>query len=142
MILAQAMAATLYMPKLIMEGLPILHFHGYPNPNWFGQREYFAGARNPSLPCGTVEAALLNFSAIYELANRNGESISMLCLVESDHGVNIIGLDRDYLVKRLSEGVSRGQISLGGKYLPYLKKYSPMPDAESGTAEKKVGSIH
>ena len=141
-ILAQAMAATLYMPKLIKEGLPILHFHGYPDPAWFGRSEYFAGARNPSLPCGTVEAALLNFSAIYELANRNGESISMLCLVESDHGVNIIGLDRDYLVKRLSEGVSLGQISLGGKYLPHLKKSSFIPDEENETAEKKVGSIH
>ncbi|MFI5322422.1 MAG: hypothetical protein ACHQ6U_02560 [Thermodesulfobacteriota bacterium] len=141
-ILAQAMAVALYMPNLIKNGLPILHFHGYPDPSWFGQREYFAGAKNPSLPCGTVEAALLNFSAIYELADRNGESINMICLVESDHGVNVIGLDRDYLVKRLSEGVNEGHISLGGKYLPYLKKYIPMPDAESETAEKKVGSIH
>jgi hypothetical protein len=141
-ILAQAMAAALYMPKLIKDGLPILHFHGYPNPNWFGKREYFAGAKNPSLPCGTVEAALLNFSAIYELANRNGESINMLCLVESDHGVNILGLDRDYLVKRLSEGVNEGRISLGGKYLPYLKKCSPLLDTEGDAHENNVGFIH
>lgn len=141
-ILAQAMAAALYTPGLIKEGLPILHFHGYPDPAWFGQSEYFAGARNPSLPCGTVEAALLNYSAIYELANRNGENIKMLCLVEADHGVNILGLNRDYLVKRLTEGVEEGHITLGGKYLPHLKKSSLMPDEENETAEKKVGSIH
>lgn len=121
-ILAQAMAAALYTPELIKDGLPILHFHGYPDPHWFGKSEYYAGARNPSLPCGTVEAALLNFSAIYELANRNGKGMKMLCLVESDHGVNIMGFDRDYLVSRLSEGVDTGQVTLGGKYLPELKK--------------------
>lgn len=141
-ILAQAMAAALYTPQLIKEGLPILHFHGYPDPAWFGQSEYFAGARNPSLPCGTVEAALLNYSAIYELANRNGDSIKMLCLVEADHGVNILGLNRDYLVKRLTEGVEEGHITLGGKYLPHLKKSTLIADEENDTVEKRVGSIN
>jgi len=141
-ILAQAMAAALYMPELIKNGLPILHFHGYPDPSWFGQSEYFAGARNPSLPCGTVEAALLNYSAIYEVADRNGESIKMLCLVEADHGVNILGLDRDYLVKRLKEGVGEGHISLGGKYLPYLRKSDLRADAREHDLDKAAGSAH
>lgn len=141
-ILAQAMAAALYMPELIKNGLPILHFHGYPDPSWFGQSEYFAGARNPSLPCGTVEAALLNYSAIYEVADRNGESIKMLCLVEADHGVNILGLDRDYLVKRLSEGVGHGHISLGGKYLPFLRKSDLRADAREHDLDKAAGSAH
>ncbi len=123
-ILAQAMAAALYTPELIKDGLPILHFHGYPNPSWFGSGEYYAGARNPSLPCGTVEAALLNYSAIYEIADKNVRSIKLLCLVESDHGVNIIGLNRDYLVNRLSDGVDKGHVKLGGTYLPSLKESS------------------
>lgn len=135
-ILAQAMASALYTPELIKDGLPILHFHGYPDPHWFGKSEYYAGARNPSLPCGTVEAALLNYSAIYELANRNGKSMKMLCLVESDHGVNIMGLDRDYLVSRLSDGVDKGHVMLGGKYLPELKK-----DALSSEKKQKPGTV-
>jgi hypothetical protein len=141
-ILAQAIAAALYTPELIKNGLPILHFHGYPDPTWFTESEYFAGARNPSLPCGTVEAALLNYSAIYEIADRNGDKIKMLCLVESDHGVNILGLDRDYLVKRLSEGVDQGHILLGGKYLPKLKKTSLRAEVEDSGLEKAAGSLH
>ncbi|MEQ9619487.1 MAG: hypothetical protein RIG61_09975 [Deltaproteobacteria bacterium] len=136
-ILAQALATALYAPDLIKEGLPILHFHGYPDPTWFGQSEYYSGARNPSLPCGTVEAALLNYSAIYEVANRNGEKIKMLCLVESDHGVNILGLDRDYLINRLSEGVDTGHIMLGGKYLPELKRSSLAHEQDNQNAEEK-----
>lgn len=137
-ILAQAMASALYTPELIEDGLPILHFHGYPDPSWFGKSEYYEGARNPSLPCGTVEAALLNYSAIYELANRNGKSMKMLCLVESDHGVNIMGLDRDYLVSRLSDGVDKGHVMLGGKYLPDLKKKALTSEKKNKTqADKK-----
>jgi hypothetical protein len=123
-IIAQALAAALYTPDLIKNGLPILHFHGYPDPNWFGKSEYYSGARNPSLPCGTVEAALLNYSAIYELANTNGKDMKMLCLVESDHGVNIMGIDRDYIINWLSDGVEKGHVKLGGTYLPDLKKSS------------------
>lgn len=142
-ILAQALASALYTPELIKDGLPILHFHGYPDPGWFGKSEYYAGARNPSLPCGTVEAALLNYSAIYELANRNGESMKMLCLVESDHGVNIMGLDRDYLVARLSDGVDKGHVMLGGKYLPELKKQTLLSQQkDEPQTDKKASSSH
>lgn len=129
-ILAQALASALYTPDLIKNGLPILHFHGYPDPNWFGKSEYHSGANNPSLPCGTVEAALLNYSAIYELANNNGKGMKMVCLVESDHGVNIMGLDKDHIIERLRDGVDKGHVKLGGTYLPDLKKFSKKEAAE------------
>jgi hypothetical protein len=121
-IIAQALAASLYTPELIQEGMPIVHFHGYPDPEWFEQNEYHTGAKNPSMPCGTVEAALLNYSAIYKLANQNGSNMKLLCLVESDHGVNILGPNREYLVERLMQGADTGHILLGGKYLPHLKR--------------------
>ena len=124
-ILAQAMSASLYTPELIENGMPILHFHGYPDPEWFRDNEYHSGAKNPSLPCGTVEAAILNYSAVYEIANKtsdNGSVKKLLCLVESDHGVNILGPDKNYIVERLKNGSGGGHIVLGGKYLPYLKK--------------------
>ena len=121
-ILAQALSSALYAPSLIEKEMSILHFHGYPDPCWFGVSEHHAGARNPSLPCGTVEAALLNYSAVYETATKNGSDIKLLCLVESDHGVNVLGPDREYLVQRLLAGSSEGHILLGGKYLPMLKR--------------------
>ena len=123
-ILAQALSSALYAPSLIEKEMSILHFHGYPDPCWFGVSEHHAGARNPSLPCGTVEAALLNYSAVYETAAKNGSDIKLLCLVESDHGVNVLGPDREYLVQRLLAGSSEGHILLGGKYLPMLKRQS------------------
>ena len=123
-ILAQALSSALYAPSLIEKEMSILHFHGYPDPCWFGVSEHHAGARNPSLPCGTVEAALLNYSAVYETAAKNGSDIKLLCLVESDHGVNVLGPDREYLVQRLLAGSSEGHILLGGKYLPMLKQQS------------------
>jgi len=142
-ILAQAIAAALYTPDLIKNGLPIIHFHGYPDPNWFGKSEYYAGARNPSLPCGTVEAALLNYSAIYELANKNGKSMKMLCLVESDHGVNIMGVDRDYLIERICDGVDKGHVKLGGTYLPDLKKSSLiLEQQDNNKVEQKASSAN
>ena len=121
-ILSQALSSALYAPSLIEKEMSILHFHGYPDPCWFGVSEHHAGARNPSLPCGTVEAALLNYSAVYETATKNGSDIKLLCLVESDHGVNVLGPDREYLVQRLLAGSSEGHILLGGKYLPMLKQ--------------------
>ncbi|MFQ5787715.1 MAG: hypothetical protein ACE5H1_07005, partial [Thermodesulfobacteriota bacterium] len=123
-ILAQSLAASLYSPNLIRNGMPIVHFHGYPDPVWFQSFECHIGENNPSMPCGTVEAALLNFSGIYESANTNGTDMNLLCLVESDHGVNILGSNNDYIVNRLREGSSEGQIMLGGKYLSYLKEES------------------
>lgn len=123
-ILSQALSSALYAPSMIENEMSILHFHGYPDPCWFRVSEHHAGARNPSLPCGTVEAALLNYSAVYETATKNGSDIKLLCLVESDHGVNVLGPDREYLVQRLLAGSSEGHILLGGKYLPMLKQQS------------------
>ena len=120
--LAQALSTSLYKPEIIKDGMPILHFHGYPASDWFSHKEYHAGATNPSLPCGTVEAALLNFSAIYDLANKNSGHANLFCLVESDHGVNIIGPDKDYIVNWLKNGKASGGIMLGGTHLPSLKK--------------------
>ena len=141
-IIAQALASALYTPDLIKNGLPILHFHGYPDPNWFGKSEYHSGARNPSLPCGTVEAALLNYSAIYELANKDRNGMKMLCLVESDHGVNIMGLDKDYIINRLTDGVDKGHVKLGGTYLPDLKKSSLIQEQQDDKAERKASSVN
>lgn len=126
-ILSQALSSALYAPSLIEKEMSILHFHGYPDPCWFRVSEHHAGAQNPSLPCGTVEAALLNYSAIYETASKNSSDIKLLCLVESDHGVNVLGPDREYLVQRLLAGSSEGHILLGGKYLPMLKRQSVTP---------------
>lgn len=120
-ILAQALSAALYTPDMIKEGMPILHFHGYPDPGWFKPNEYHAGETNPSMPCGTVEAALLNYSCVYEVANQNGSDMKLLCLVESDHGVNILGPSKEYLISRLKEGAEQGSIMLGGRFLPQLK---------------------
>jgi hypothetical protein len=141
-ILAQALAAALYTPDLIKGGLPILHFHGYPDPNWFGKNEYHSGARNPSLPCGTVEAALLNYSAIYELANKYENGMKMLCLVESDHGVNIMGIGRDYIIDRLIDGVDKGHVKLGGTYLPDLKKSSLIQEQQDDKKIKEASSAN
>ncbi len=123
-ILAQALSSSLYAPELIKDGMPILHFHGYPSPKWFRENEHHTGEQNPSLPCGTVEAALLNYSAVYDIANEtsgSGDEKKLLCLVESDHGVNILGPDEEYIVERLKEGVEKGEVVLGGKYLLHLK---------------------
>ncbi len=126
-ILAQAFSFALYMPEVVEnDGMSILHFHGYPSPEWFESGEFCEGADNPSLPCGTVEAALLNYAAVYKVADSpsSDRDIKLLCLVESDHGVNIVGTDRDYMVDRLMSGAERGSIMLGGKYLPMLKSAS------------------
>lgn len=123
-ILAQALSTALYTPGLMEDGLPIVHFHGYPDPSWFRHKEHYVGALNPSMPCGTIEAALLNYSGVYEVANKDGELMNLLCLVESDHGVNILGPKMDYLVDRLMQGSSNGDIMLGGRFLPELKRAS------------------
>jgi len=50
--------------------------------------------------------------------------MDLLCLVESDHGVNILGPKPEYIVSRLLQGSSSGDIMLGGRYLPELKRAS------------------
>jgi hypothetical protein len=119
--LAIALASSLYAPELIQNGLPMIHFHGYPSSEWFGPGEYYAGVHNPSVPCGTYESGVFNFLSIYELANRYDGKIALASLVEPDHGTNIIAHDVESLLERLKYGCEKGQIEMGGKYFPSLK---------------------
>ncbi|MBE9006349.1 non-ribosomal peptide synthase [Fortiea sp. LEGE XX443] len=119
--LAISLAAALYAPKLIQDGAPIVHFHGYPAFNWFQANEYCVGVHNPSVPCGTYESGVFNFLGISSLANQAIANISLVSLVEPDHGTNFIAHDMDYLLKRLKTGCAEGQIELGGKHFASLK---------------------
>ena len=56
--------------------------------------------------------------------------------------VNLLGLDKDYLVKRLSEGVVSGHVMLGGRYLPDLRRHGLMPEPGDGEARKVAGSAN
>jgi hypothetical protein len=123
--LAIALAASLYAPQLIANGLPMIHFHGYPDVTWFQEHEYYIGVNNPSVPCGTYESGVFNFLGIYNLVNKYGENIHLASLIEPDHGTNIITPDLDYLISRLKAGCENSQIELGGKHFASLKTDSP-----------------
>lgn len=118
---ALALGAALYFPSLIRNGAPMVHFHGYPSPDWFGANERWAGALNPSMPCGTFESGIFNFLAIAELARSSNVTPDLITVVEPDHGVNILAADPDYLVARVNEGVASRQIELGGRFYQALK---------------------
>lgn len=117
---AIALATALYIPELIAQGMPIVHFHGYPSRDWFGQHEYFTGVQNPSVPCGTYESGVFNFLGIHKLANLHNP-IELIGLVEPDHGINIVASDWQHLVTSLRSGIAQGQIELGGKHFSSLK---------------------
>ena len=117
---AIALATALYTPKLIENGAPMVHFHGYPAKDWFEKHEYWAGVEHPSVPCGTYESGVFNFLSIYNLANQNYSSINLASLIEPDHGTNIVSGDLEYLLSRLKTGSKRGQIELGGKHFTSL----------------------
>ena len=119
--LAISLSAALYTPDLIKDGAPIVHFHGYPAFDWFKANEYCVGVHNPSVPCGTYESGVFNFLGISSLANQPTANISLISLVEPDHGTNFIGNDLEYLVERLKAGCAEGQIELGGKHFASLK---------------------
>lgn len=123
--LAIALASSLYAPELIQNGLPMVHFHGYPALDWFGPGEYYAGVHNPSVPCGTYESGVFNFLSIYELANRHSGNIALASLIEPDHGTNIISPDLNYLIGKLKDGCEKDQINLGGNYFISLKEGAP-----------------
>lgn len=118
---AISLAAALYAPDLIKNGAPIVHFHGYPAADWFQPDEYCVGVNNPSVPCGTYESGVFNFLGISSLANEGKNNVSLVSLVEPDHGTNFIANDLDYLVERLKTGCAEGQIELGGKHFSSLK---------------------
>jgi hypothetical protein len=120
---AIALGAALYAPELIKNGTPIFHFHGYPSREWFkSNNEYCTGVDNPSVPCGTYESGVFNFLGIRKLVERYGSDISLACLIEPDHGTNIIASDWEYLVARIKTGVEQAQIELGGKHFHSLRK--------------------
>ncbi len=119
--LAISLSAALYTPDLIKDGAPIVHFHGYPAFDWFKPHEYCVGVHNPSVPCGTYESGVFNFLGISSLANQPTANMSLISLVEPDHGTNFIGHDLEYLVERLKTGCAEGQIELGGKHFASLK---------------------
>jgi hypothetical protein len=119
---ALALGAALFAPRLIENGMPMVHFHGYPAKEWFiANHEYCAGVENPSVPCGTYESGVFNFLGIQRMVERHGSDISLASLVEPDHGTNVVAHDMDYLLERLNQGVEQNIIELGGKYFPSLK---------------------
>ncbi|BAZ87411.1 TubC N-terminal docking domain-related protein [Dolichospermum compactum] len=119
--LAISLAAALYTPELIANGAPIVHFHGYPDFDWFQDNEYCVGMNNPSVPCGTYESGVFNFLGIADLGEQIISDVNLISLVEPDHGTNFIANDLEYLVNRLKAGCVTGQIELGGKNFPSLK---------------------
>ncbi|MBD6617876.1 non-ribosomal peptide synthase [Komarekiella sp. 'clone 1'] len=119
--LAISLGAALYTPELIINGAPIVHFHGYPVFDWFKPNEFCVGVHNPSVPCGTYESGVFNFLGIASLANQQVKNHALVSLVEPDHGTNFIAHDLDYLVERLKTGCADGQIELGGKHFASLK---------------------
>ncbi len=119
--LAISLAAALYTPELIANGAPIVHFHGYPDFDWFQENEYCVGVNNPSVPCGTYESGVFNFLGIADLGEQIINDVNLISLVEPDHGTNFIASDLEYLVNRLKSGCVTGQIELGGKNFPSLK---------------------
>jgi hypothetical protein len=123
--LAIALSTALYLPELIERGCPIVHFHGYPSSQWFKPNEYCTGTSNPSVPCGTYEAGVLNYLGIQRLAQQHRNKINLISLIEPDHGTNIIAHSLEYLIDRLKTGCNKGDIRLGGEYFTSLKEISP-----------------
>jgi TubC N-terminal docking domain len=118
---AMALSAALYVPELIKNGAPMVHFHGYPAKEWFESNEYYIGVENPSVPCGTYESGVFNFLGIHDLGDRY-DDIALIGAIEPDHGTNLLASDGEYLVARVKAGIDRGQIELGGKHFASLKE--------------------
>ncbi|MEL6603427.1 MAG: hypothetical protein AAFP20_09415 [Cyanobacteria bacterium J06614_10] len=129
---AIALAAALYTPELIEAGAPIIHFHGYPEQAWFDHQEDYAGIQNPAVPCGTYESGVFNFLSLHQLASSPQRPLSLVGLVEPDHGINLLSNSLGHLLERVKTGVARSQIELGGKHLSSLREPS------SGTASVAV----
>lgn len=135
---AIALAAALYTPELVKAGAPIIHFHGYPAQDWFNPQEDYAGIQNPAVPCGTYESGVFNFLSLHQLASSQQRPLSLVGLVEPDHGINLLANDLDHLLARVQTGVARSQIELGGKHLSSLNNLSPA--ATSSLNAKKENS--
>lgn len=124
---AIALSAALYTPELIQNGAPIIHFHGYPEHEWFCNNEAYTGVDNPSVPCGTYESGIFNFLSIHKLAEHCESPLRLAGLVEPDHGINLIAQDLDYLLTRVALGLRQGQVELGGKHYATLKGQPSTP---------------
>ncbi|MEO1399838.1 MAG: hypothetical protein AAFV72_01130 [Cyanobacteria bacterium J06635_1] len=121
-----ALGAALFAPPLIEQGMPMVHFHGYPASQWFSSvREYCTGVENPSVPCGTYESGVFNFLGIQRLVEQHGTDILLAGLVEPDHGTNLVAQTSEYLLSRLQQGVAEQSIELGGKNFASLQTKQP-----------------
>lgn len=118
---ALALSAALYAPEMLAGGASLFHFHGYPHRDWFRAGEAFGGMDNPALPCGTTEAGVYNFQTMAELARTQGQDLKLACIIEPDHGTNLLATDMDYLISRVCEGTENGHLVLGGQHLETLK---------------------
>ncbi len=121
--LALALSTALHHPEWIEDGAAMFHFHGYPSRDWLEPDDLFAGAEHPTVPCGTYEAGALNFQAMARMAPQLKSPNSLACTIEPDHGTNIIARDWRHLVRRVREGVERGEIALGNKHFHSLLNY-------------------
>jgi len=137
---ALALSAALHAPELLANGASLFHFHGYPHQDWFRAGEVFAGMDNPALPCGTTEASVFNFQSMAQLARRHGRDLKLACIIEPDHGTNILATDMDYLVSRVREGEESGHLILGGQHFQTLKASGSTknPSAIDMTADSVV----
>lgn len=141
-IVAIALAAALYTPELIQNGAPIIHFHGYPERAWFGAKEDYAGACNPAVPCGTYESGVFNFLSLHRLASSEHRPLSLVGLVEPDHGINLLAKDDAYLLERIRAGMARSQIELGGKYFASLMTVlQKSATEESATGKNEAAKV-
>lgn len=118
--LAIGLSAALFCPKLIANGAPLVHFHGYPSSDWLQEGDGCAGAHNPAVPCGTFESGVLNFVGVHKLATCAGPKLRTACLLEPEHGSNILASDIDTLAHRLSLGCEHDLIRMGGHYFDSL----------------------
>ena len=118
---AIALAAALYTPELINNGAPIIHFHGYPAKTWFQPAEDHAGTQNPAVPCGTYESGVFNFLSLHQLANSAQRPLTLVGLVEPDHGINLLAQNLDHLLARIQDGTEKGLVTLEGQHLPSLR---------------------
>lgn len=122
-----SLGAALFAPDLIANGMPMVHFHGYPADRWFAAKgEYCTGVDNPSVPCGTYESGVFNFLGIQRVVEQQGADILLAGLVEPDHGTNIVARDLEYLLSRLQQGVTDRAIELGGKNFASLQAGQPV----------------
>lgn len=116
-----ALATALCEPRLLEKGAALIHFHGYPSPDWFTGTDCFAGTLNPSMPCGTFESGVLGFLGVVEALKDRQSVPKLITVIEPDHGVNMLSPDPEWLVERLINGAQSGQVELGGRHFQALR---------------------